>query len=256
MVRCVIIIDKNIPMEKEERSVPLTKALTYGVAVIAIVVAGSFAYQKHFIETNMPALVKQAINDMTPNPDKVAPVTSADHLLGSIKAPIKLVVYTDLECPYCKTIHDSISELKNDYIKDGKMAVVYRNLPLDQLHTKARPEAIATECAAKLGGNEKYWSFVDKIFAATPSNDGLDLNLLSVFAADLGLDKEDFAACQKDEKIAQIIKKQEANGQEAGAQGTPYPIVILNDEVKGVLPGALPADQMRKMVDELTGVKQ
>lgn len=238
-----------------ENNISVSKALIYGAVVVALVIGGSYVYQQRFIKNNLPALVKKAINDLTPNPEKVAPVTDKDHLLGDSKAPVKLVVYTDLECPYCKTFHTSILGLKDNYIKDGKIAVVYRNMPLDQLHTKARAEAEASECAAKLGGNIAYWSFVDKIFAATPSNDGLDMNLLPQFATQAGLDRDKFESCRKDKAIAALVVAQAKNGEEAGAQGTPYPVVLLNDVVKGVLPGALPADQLKKMVDELTAAK-
>jgi protein-disulfide isomerase len=234
-----------------ENNITVSKALLYGAVIVAIVGAGSFAWQKHYIETNMPALVKKAIQDMTPNPDNTPAVTAADHLLGDSKAPVKIVVYTDLECPYCKSFHNSVNELKADYIKDGKVAVVYRNMPLDQLHSKARPEAAAAECAAKLGGNEKYWAFVDKVFAATPSNDGLDLSVLPQFSVELGLNKAAFEACQKDKAIADKLEAQIQEGQKAGAQGTPYPIVFYQDAVKGALPGAVPAEQMKKMVDQV-----
>ncbi|MCX6712671.1 MAG: thioredoxin domain-containing protein [Candidatus Vogelbacteria bacterium] len=238
-------------MENQGSSISVSKALIYGAIIIALVIGGSYVYQKRFIEKNLPGLVKKAIQDMTPNPANAAPVTASDHLLGNAKAPVKLIVYTDLECPYCKVFHNSVLGLKDNYIKDGKIAVIYRNFPLDQLHSKARPEAIASECAAKLGGNDKYWAFVDKIFAATPSNNGLDLNNLPIFATELGLDKTAFANCLKDKTIADKVVAQETDGQKAGAQGTPYPIVMLNDVVKGALPGALPTDQLKKMVDDL-----
>lgn len=242
-------------MDNQEKSISVSKALIYGAIIIALVIGGSFIYQKRFIEKNLPVLVKQAITDLTPNPKNMAPVTKDDHILGDFKAPVKLVVYTDLECPYCKVFHNSILELKDNYIKDGKIAVIYRDMPLDQLHSKARPEAEASECVAKLGGNDKYWAFIDKVFATTPSNNGLDLNLLPKFATELGLDAKTFADCQKDKAIAQKVADQEANGQKAGAQGTPYPLVTYKDEVKGALPGALPADQLKKMVDDLIAGK-
>jgi len=242
-------------MDNQE-GISVGKALVYGAIIVAVTIGGSFVWQNHYVEKNMPALVKKAIQDMNPDPSKTAPVTSADHLLGSLKAPVKLIIYTDLECPYCKVFHNSVMELKDNYIKDGKIAVIYRNMPLDQLHSKARPEAIASECAAKLGGNDKYWAYVDKIFASTPSNDGLDLNLLPTFATEIGLDKTAFTSCLTDKAVAQKVIDQEKNAQEAGAQGTPYPIVMLNDEVKGALPGALPADQLKKMVDQVISGKE
>lgn len=238
-------------MGNQESSVSISKALIYGAVIVALVIGGSFIFQRRYVEKNLPTLVQKAIQDLTPNPKNTAPVTKDDHILGDIKAPIKLVVYTDLECPFCKVFHTSVTGLKDNYIKDGKIAVVYRNLPLDQLHTKARPEAEATECAAKLGGNEAYWAYVDKIFAETKSNDGLDLNSLVKFAEELKLDKTAFANCQKDKATAEKVVAQGEEAAKAGAQGTPYPIVIFKDEVKGALQGAVPTEQLKQMVDDL-----
>lgn len=238
-------------MDTREPMVSVSKAVLYGAIVIALVITGSFVYQKRFIENNMPALVKKAIDDLTPSPTKTRAVTADDHILGQIDAPVKLVVYTDLECPYCKTFHNTISSLTNTYIKDGKLAVIYRNMPLDQLHAKARPEAIAAECAAKLGGNEKYWAFVGKVFAATPSNDGLDLNLLPQFASSVGLESKAFSACQNDKAIAEKVEAEVVEAQQAGGQGTPYPIVLLDEEVQGALAGAVPASEITRIVDQL-----
>ena len=56
----------------------------------------------------------------------------------------------------------------------GQVAWVYRHFPIDSLHSRARKEAEATECANEFGGNTVFWQYLDKIFELTPSNDGLD----------------------------------------------------------------------------------
>lgn len=242
-------------MINEETKIPLSKAIIYGAIIIAVVIAGGMIYQKNFTEKKIPEIVKKTIDEMTPNPKNTPAVTKDDHLLGDKNAPVKIVVYTDLECPYCKVFHQSIDELKDTYIKEGKVAIVYRNFPIDQLHSKARAEAEASECVAKLGGNDKYWSYIDKIFTATPSNNGLDSSLLVKFAEELGLNKETFVTCQKDEKIIAKVEAEITEAQKSGAQGTPYPIVIYKDEVKGSLPGAVPVDQMKEIIDQVIAEK-
>lgn len=124
-----------------------------------------------------------AISDNAPLPKKtsdessnVRSVNEGDHLRGDPKATVKIVEFSDLECPFCKNFHFTMQQIMSEY--PGKVSWAYRHFPLDSLHPKARKEAEASECAAELGGNDGFWSYVDKLFEITPSNNGLDPNLL------------------------------------------------------------------------------
>ena len=94
----------------------------------------------------------------------VKPVTSADHILGNPQAPVKVIEFSDLECPFCKRFHPTMKQIIEEYGKDSRVAWVYRHFPLDSLHSRARKEAEASECAAELGGNEKFWAYIDPLF--------------------------------------------------------------------------------------------
>jgi len=107
----------------------------------------------------------------------------ADNALAN--APVKIVEFSDTECPFCKRFHTTMQQVVKD--SNGQVAWVYRHFPLDQLHSKARKEAEATECAAELGGNEKFWAYLNRLMEVTPANDGLDLAELPVIAAYVGL---------------------------------------------------------------------
>ncbi len=107
--------------------------------------------------------------------ENMKPVTSSDHIFGDVNAPVKVVFYSDLECPFCKSFHETMTQIMNSsYGKDGKVAWVYRHFPLKQLHSKAPKEAEAAECAAELGGNDAFWKFINKINEVTPANNKLD----------------------------------------------------------------------------------
>ena len=83
---------------------------------------------------------------------KIASITADDHILGNPEAKIKLIEFSDTECPYCKQFHVSLHKIIDTYGKDGTVAWVYRHFPIDRLHKKARKEAEASECAADQGG--------------------------------------------------------------------------------------------------------
>jgi len=116
--------------------------------------------------------------------DSVAKVTKDDHVLGNINAPVKIIEFSDPECPFCKRFHITMEEIISNYGKGGQVAWVYRHFPLDSLHPKARKEAEALECAGEQG---KFWEYTSKIYEVTPSNNRLDPNQLYKIAIDLGL---------------------------------------------------------------------
>ncbi|HEY4512123.1 MAG TPA: thioredoxin domain-containing protein [Candidatus Paceibacterota bacterium] len=124
------------------------------------------------------ATIEQALKENPgsgePSLQNMEPVTAKDHIKGNSSAPVKIVEYSDLECPFCKRFHATMLEVMSTYGKDGKVAWVFRHFPLAQLHSKAPKEAEAAECAAELGGNDGFWKFVDKINELTPSNNKLD----------------------------------------------------------------------------------
>lgn len=196
---------------------------------IAIIVAGLLIAGAIFYRDANPPTVNTNPGEPVFNAGKVRPVDpKTDHIRGDIKAPITIVEYSDLECPFCRVFSQSMAKVFDKYNKDGKVAWVYRHFPLDNLHQQARPEAIATECAYLLGGNEAFWKLHDKIFTTTSSNDGLDMSLLPTFAKEIGLDEAKFNTCLTDKAIADKVETDYQNGIDIGVTGTPYVIMINN----------------------------
>jgi len=146
-----------------------------------------------------------SLEDLAKN---VKPVSAEDHIFGNPDAPIKIVEFSDLECPFCKRYHPTLKKIMEDYGKDGKIAWVYRHFPLESIHSKAPKEAEASECAAELGGNAKFWSYVDRLYQVTPSNNGLDLKMLPKIAEDIGIDRGNFENCLASGKHAQKVSDQ------------------------------------------------
>lgn len=172
----------------------------------------------------------------------ISPVTADDHIRGSRSAPVVIVEYSDIECPFCKIFHETMKEIVSTY--DGQVAWVYRHLPIPQLHQKAIPEAIATECAAEQGGNDVFWEYTDRVFDATNSNDSLDLARLPEIAGGMGLDVEAFNSCLESGRYDEFIENSIEEAFSAGARGTPYSVVILDD--------ALSTNQVKALTEVLS----
>ncbi len=89
---------------------------------------------------------------------KVPAVTAQDHVFGDItKAKVYVIEYSDLQCPFCKQFNPGVQKLVADY--QGQVAWIYRHFPLESIHDNARPLAEASECVAKIGGNDAFWKF-------------------------------------------------------------------------------------------------
>ncbi len=160
----------------------------------------------------------------------VKPVNGEDHIRGNSNAPVKVVEFSDFECPFCKSFHATMKQVMNGYEKDGKVAWVFRHFAIDELHSKARKEAQAAECAAEIGGNQGFWAYADRLFEIAPSNNRLDLSQLPIVAHDTGLDQAKFESClsgdQRGGKFATHIEADIQDARTSGGTGTPYSVVI------------------------------
>jgi len=178
--------------------------------------------------------------------DKVAPVSNADHIFGNNKAEVKVVEFSDFECPYCRRFGETMKQVVADY--NGEVAWVYRHFPLESLHPYAKKAAEASECAAELGGNEKFWQYADKFIELTTNSEATDTTFAEV-AVSVGLNKTAFEKCLASGKYLEKISQQTADGTKAGCQGVPYSIVIVNGKPVSTIGGAMPIEEVKKIID-------
>jgi protein-disulfide isomerase len=199
---------------------------------VAIVIAGALIAGALYATSSKPAAPAAqgpaaqqgpAIVDQT-----VKGIQADDHIVGSKDAKVVVVEFSDPECPFCRMFHETMHQVMDEYKDSGKVAWVYRNLPLPQLHQKARKEAMALECAGKLGGNDGFWKFTDELYKNTPSNDGLDHALLPTFAEKAGVDKAAFNKCLDSEETKDLVDEDVKEGESLGINGTPQSFVIAN----------------------------
>jgi len=135
----------------------------------------------------------------------INPVTKDDHIRGNPNAKVFIVEYSDLECPFCKVFHNTMQEVMKDYGDNGDVAWVFRHFPIDSLHSRARNEAYASECANEQGGNISFWKYIDRLNEITESNDKLDPKQLPEIAKFIGLDVNAFNTCLASGKYADRI---------------------------------------------------
>lgn len=180
----------------------------------------------------------------------IRPVAKArDHIRGNLEAPVTLIEYSDFECPFCKRFHVTVKKLVEE--SAGQVKWVYRHFPLEELHPgKARREALASECAAELGGNEAFWKFADRFYELTPSNNRTDLDtVLPRIAREIGLDEAKFASCLASGRYDRRVQEDFENAAATGGRGTPWSIIVSKRGKTYALSGAQPYAAVKELVE-------
>jgi Na+/H+ antiporter NhaA len=145
--------------------------------------------------------------------DLAVPVdTERDHIRGPADAPVTLVEYGDLECPFCGRAEVVVRELLADF---GDLRYVWRHLPLNDVHPRAQPAAEASEAAALQGA---FWEMHDLLFEHQGALQKADLVR---YAAELGLDGERFADDLRRHAGAARVAEDVDGADLSGVAGTP-----------------------------------
>jgi Na+/H+ antiporter NhaA len=135
-----------------------------------------------------------------------------DHIRGPHEAPITLVEYGDLECPFCGQAEEVLRELLADF---GDLRYVWRHLPLTDVHPHAQLAAEATEVAADQGA---FWEMHDLLFE---HQDALRPQNLHDYAAQLGLDLDRFVDELRKHVRAGRVAEDVDSADLSGVSGTP-----------------------------------
>jgi protein-disulfide isomerase len=158
--------------------------------------------------------------------------------IGPADAAITIVEFSDYQCPYCQKWHDQVYEqLMAAY--PGKIRLVYRNLPLTQIHPQSMNSAEAAMCA---GDQNAFWKFHDKLFE---NSDALNDDIYGTIAADLGLDTTAFEKCMNDHKHQAAIEEDMQFAIDLGVQSTPT--FFVNGLA---IVGAQPLSVFQQVIDE------
>lgn len=160
--------------------------------------------------------------------------------LGDSRGDIRLVVFTDFQCPFCRDLHSALATLRGRY--PGRIAVLYRHYPIAG-HGYALAAAMASECAAEQG---RFVEYATMLFASQDSlsQDNVASQQLRRAATRAGVpDSAAFARCLESEGGRQRIEADIAAGLEIGIVGTPTLLVG-----ERLIVGALPLDSLVRFI--------
>lgn len=174
-----------------------------------------------------------------------------DPVIGDPDAPITIIEFSDFQCPFCARFNaQTLPLIFDEYIQQGKVKLVFRDFPLQNIHPNALPAAIAAECANEQGGfvgmhdilfeRQSQWNNVDTAEA---------LSLFNQYAKDLQLDQTAFSSCFGNGNHITEINGDLRDGRNYGITGTPG-FFIGNDHLGYVeLKGAQPFESFKRIID-------
>lgn len=183
-------------------------------------------------------------------------VAGTDSILGRPDAPLTLVEFTDLQCPFCNRFAlITLPELKKTYIDTGKLRFISRDFPLP-MHAEAVRAARASRCA---GEQKKFW---DMRLTLVMNAGKLSRDFMMRTAAEIKLDTSAFGTCLDGDRYTAEVEKDARDGAAIGVQGTPSFILGRTGgaQMEGILiPGALPFSAFDEQIKALLaepGVRQ
>jgi NhaA family Na+:H+ antiporter len=141
------------------------------------------------------------------------PVGDRDHVVGAADAPVTLVEYGDLECPYCRQVNPVIKELRRRL--GGRVRYVFRHFPIRTAHLHAEHAAEATEAA---GAQGKFWEMQEYLLEHQGQLEDSDL---IQYAIDLEMNIEQFERDLAEHTYAERVREDFRSGIRSGVNGTP-----------------------------------
>ncbi len=163
-----------------------------------------------------------------------------EHYRGGSGARFVIVEWSDIDCAFCQRVHPTLIDLSED--RDD-VTWAYRHFPLDSAHPFARDKAEASECVARIAGNDAFWTYLDAMFEGDSIAEAATL---------AGVSEPALNSCLEDEAIAEAVQNDVERGLELGVRGTPFNLVYDTETGRGIgLPGAQPREVFEEVLAAL-----
>ena len=202
------------------------------MGVVAVVATGAFVlslpsvltvqiFSPREARTQREMTIAQAVDDWTKTERVGIAVSPKDFRMGASEAPVQVVVFSDMQCPFCKAAARALEQLSHRY----EMTLVFKNFPLDKscnrgleksVHFFACSAALYARCAGEQGASN-FWRMHDAI----ADIDHLSPELLASLPKQLGLDETQIESCISAGAERQVVLDDVEEGLSLGIQGTP-----------------------------------
>ncbi|MGH9947682.1 MAG: DsbA family protein [Pyrinomonadaceae bacterium] len=136
-----------------------------------------------------------------------------DPYIGNANAKVTVIAFVDFQCSACAAVSPVLKRVISEFGSDVR--IVYRDFPLMQVHENGFLAALAGNAAKNQG---KFFEMVDLMYR---NQDALVLESLKKYAGELGMNVAKFESDLKSEAVASEVRKDMADGDALGVNGTP-----------------------------------
>ena len=178
--------------------------------------------------------------------------SSTARALGPVTAAVRIDVFSDFECPACKSLHEqTLKRVREEFALKGKLRLVHHDFPLPQ-HKHARRAATLAAAADRLG---KFEVVSDALFRQQDTwskGGGVDEIVDSVLTPE---ERKKIDEIASDPAIAANIERDIQLGQRMKVSSTPTMIVTHNGKPNPIV-GAVSYPVFSKYLNSLLGAAQ
>lgn len=216
------------------------------IIIAGVLIAAAVVYSSKIDDTNIDESLKGSLEESLPEEDSLVPAEPGSEVVevdidddptyGLQDAKVKIIEFSDFECPFCSRNVATMDKIKEEY--RDQVSFTFRDYPLD-FHENAKIASLASQCAFE---QKKFWEYYEKLFE---NQDALASSHLKAYAKELKLDENKFNDCLDSKKYEDEVEKDIADGVDAGVTGTPATFINGRKVV-----GAQPYEVFKKIIDE------
>ena len=177
---------------------------------------------KFYVSKDGKFLFRGEMSDMTKDPlaENRAKIQMKDApAMGEPKAAVTIVEYSDFECPVCRSLHDALRGMLTNYA--GKVYLIFKDFPLDEIHPWARTAAIAGRCSYQQDP-KAFWKIYDLIYDNQEIISAANAwTKMQDYAGRSGVDADSFKSCMASAEAGAAVNASRENGQQLEVNSTP-----------------------------------
>jgi protein-disulfide isomerase len=188
-------------------------------------------------------LIKDGKEPPPPERKNVDPPQAENPWKGGEKAKVTIQVFSDFECPFCKRVETTVTEVEKNY--GEKVKIVWRDKPLP-MHKNAPMLAEAAHEVYKQKGNAGFWKFHGLLFSKQGTPEAYTRANVEKYAEEMGgIDMAKLKKALDTGAHKDFVKVDSDAADKAGISGTPA--FVINGYF---ISGAQPYAKFKKIIDK------